>query len=54
MNQLQTYHLPIHTMGSFGYLKEKTFFVGDVCSINKKGEIIIGLKYFTESMKDAE
>ena len=54
INKMLVYELPGHTMGSIGFLKEKTFFVGDACRINKKGEIIIGAKYFTESMKDAE
>ena len=41
-------------LGSIGFFKEKTFFVGDACRINKKGEITIGAKYFTESMTEAQ
>lgn len=54
INNLHVYELPGHTMGSVGYLKEKTFFVGDACRINKKGDIVIGAKYFTESMTEAK
>ena len=54
INDFHVYELPGHTLGSLGYLKEKTFFAGDACRINDKGEIIIGAKAFTESMSQAE
>ena len=54
INDFHVYELPGHTLGSIGFKKEKTFFAGDACRINdKKGEILIGAKYFTESMTQA-
>ncbi len=54
IQNMQVYHLPGHTMGSVGYLKENVFFGGDACRVDdKKNEIIIGAKIFTESMTDS-
>ncbi len=48
------YHLPGHTLGSLGYLKSNVLFAGDACRINdKKGEVLIGAKAFTESMSES-
>ena len=54
IDDFKIYHLPGHTMGSMGFLKENVFFAGDSCRINdKKQEVFIGAKLFTESMEEA-
>ena len=54
INTMKVYHLPGHTLGSLGYLEENVMFAGDACRINdKKGEVLIGAKMFTESKPDS-
>jgi len=54
INNLDVYHLPGHTLGSLGYLKNNVLFAGDACRINdKKHEVLIGAKVFTESTSES-
>ncbi len=48
-----TYHLPGHTMGSMGFLRDNVMFSGDA-GITKKGKVRLGTSIFAESMDHAQ
>lgn len=46
------YHLPGHTMGSMGFLKDKVMFSGDA-AVTEKGKVAAGVNVFVESKQAA-
>ncbi|MHA2172195.1 MAG: MBL fold metallo-hydrolase [Candidatus Kariarchaeaceae archaeon] len=53
MDDFIVYHLPGHTMGSLGFLKDNILFAGDA-GVTSKGSVKLGPKIVAESLEEAE
>lgn len=53
MDGMSVYHLPGHTMGSMGFLKNQVMFSGDA-AVTDNGDIVPGRNMFAESVSIAE
>ncbi len=51
IHDIEVNSLPGHTLGSLGFRKSQALFLGDAAAVNKKGELTLPTKLFTESLE---